>query len=158
MQCLFVDLVSNHPGAGRLHASRAAWPETDVCEIDKLANEGWPIDNESIEALYLSRTSPDQVDAWLGLLARFGTSEYKLLSTGVPLIDPMIDDEFAFETVRDPQWKYSDVCQRLVDQHSELISQAHSLTADQPPVQFPIVFDSINTLLPDVQICETLVG
>ncbi len=120
-------------------------------EIDKLADEGWPVDDESIEAVYLSRTSPDQVDLWLELLAQFDTPEYKQQSTGVPLIDPMIDDEFAFETVREPQWKYSEVCQRLVDQHSELISRAYHLTTDQPPVQFPIVFDSINTLLPDVQ-------
>ncbi len=122
-----------------------------IAEMDQLASEGWPIDNESIDALYVSRTSPDHVEEWLVLLAQFDTPEYKQQVAGVPLLDAKIDDEFAFETVRDPDWKYAEVCQRHADQHQELIAEACRLTADPTPVQFPIFFDSIETLLSEVQ-------
>ncbi len=122
-----------------------------MAEMDKLASEGWPVDNEGIDALYVSRTSPDNVEQWLGLLAHFTAPETKRLNAGVPLLDPTIDDEFAFETVRDPDWKYAEVCQRHVDQQAELIAEAARLAAEPTPVQFPIFFDSMETLLPEVQ-------
>lgn len=120
-------------------------------EIEKLASDGVPIDNESIDALYRSRTSPDHVDEWLELLVQTESPEFKQLVTGVPGIDRTVDDELAFESTLDPDWKYAEVCQRLVDRYQEPIANACRLAADPTPVQFPIFFDSIETQLSELQ-------
>lgn len=122
-----------------------------VEELHKFANEGQPTDNEAIAELYSSRTSAQHTEAWLNLFETLQSAEFEKLYVGVPLLDRAIEDQAPFRLVTAKDWEFASVCESFVSESSELIEEVRLLAAAPVPVQFPIYFQSMDTLLPEVQ-------
>jgi len=120
-------------------------------EIQKLESEGNAIDNESIDVLYRSRTSVENQEDWLILFATLDSPEFKKFSAGVPLLDSSIDDDQPFQTAKASDWEYAEACLTFTAKYQELIEKSRLLAASPTPSQFPIYFQSTETLLPEVQ-------
>ncbi len=122
-----------------------------LIEINKLEQEGFPVDDESLAAVYANRTSPDRLEAWLALIEVFKTPEFKARGVGVPEFDPQIDEPFPYRSVESNEWPYAAASIKLVEDSTAMIEEIRRLAKDPVPVQFPIRFQSVSTLLPEVQ-------
>lgn len=120
-------------------------------EIQKLAEEGNTIDNETTDLRYRNRTSVENQERWLNLFASLETQEFENAVKGIPRFDPKIDDDQAFKSAASSDWKYAAASESLVSQFHDSIGEIRQLAASPTPVQFPILFQSTETLLPEVQ-------
>ncbi len=120
-------------------------------ELQKLVSDEYPIDDNSIDELYRSRTSADHTVEWLALFAIVESAEFKESCAGVPALDRTVDDEAPFHAVVSQEWEYADVCSTFTADSEELIEQIRVLAAAPTPTHFPIYFQSNATLLPEVQ-------
>lgn len=116
--------------------------------LDALASAGKPIDDDSAEALYQSRTSPTHTNRWLAVMDQFDTEEFKQSQQGVSNFDPQLTEEPFAAT---GQWSSEAATRRFIEAHQPLIDEVRELCQYREPVRFPIVFDSINSLLPYTQ-------
>lgn len=122
-----------------------------AAELERLSSEGFAIDNETTDQLYRSRTSDEYVDEWLEVFAYLDSQEFIESFEGVPMFDKTIDDEQPFESAHSRDWKYAEICSKLVSNNQELLDQMRRLAAEPTAARFPIHFQSIETLLPEVQ-------
>ncbi len=127
-------------------------------ELQRLEENGLPVDNETIDQRYSSRTSDAQTDAWLGIFDTVKSSDFKQSCEGIPLLDESIEYD-ATTTILDivqesPEFQSS---LRFTQQHAELLSEIRSLAVEPSPVYFPIFFQSLETLLQEVQDTRLLV-
>lgn len=125
-------------------------------EIEKLVSEGLPTDDQAIDDIYCSRTSDDHVDDWQELFSKIDSREFLQDGAGVPWHDPKVEDERPFVGVANKDWKYAEACEAFTTKHQELIAEIHRLAAQPEPCRFPIVFQSTDTLLPEVQISRNV--
>ena len=120
--------------------------------IEDLNQKGIPTDSESLELVYDAATSDADTEAWLDLFEKLKSPEFKEATRGIPHVDSTVElaeGEDIFDTPRD--WKYSSAAIRVVDMQRAYIEQIRQLAAAPQPVRFPIYFESMNTLLPEVQ-------
>lgn len=121
-------------------------------ELQQLAEEGIAFDNETISENYFNCTSEELSSEWASLLEKLQSPEFSASCSGVPVLDRSVEiDDFADDFDTSPQWPFAEPCIRFTQQHSELIAEARRLATDQQPAYFPIVFQSHETLLPEVQ-------
>lgn len=120
--------------------------------VDKLEQQGIAASSKSIEAKYHSTTSDIDTLAWQELFEQLESPEFLESARGVPNFDTsvQVDDwEDSFDTSKN--WKYAAASIRLVDSQRDMLQRIRELSAAPQPVRFPIQFESMNTLLPEVQ-------
>lgn len=120
--------------------------------IEDLESKGIDTNSEAIELAYHANTSEKDTQAWLDLLAKIDSVEFKEAAQGVPSFDSSVetdDWDDSFDT--SANWKYAQVSIQFVERQQELIRRTRELAAAPEPVRFPIRFASLNTLLPEVQ-------
>lgn len=127
-------------------------------ELQRLEESGLPVDNETMDQRYISRTSDAQTDAWLGIFDTVKSNEFKQSCEGVPLLDGRIEYD-ATTSILDmveesPEFQSS---LRFSQHHTQLLSQIRSLAVEPTPVYFPIIFSSLETLLQEIQDTRILV-
>ncbi len=121
-------------------------------ELAKLVEEGIAIDNQTLSKLYFDRTSDEQTYHWIDVFAILRSPEFVASSTGVPVIDrSVVVDDFADDFDTSSDWQFAENSIRFTAEQSELIAQVHRLARWPQPTYFPIVFQSTETLLPEVQ-------
>jgi hypothetical protein len=109
------------------------------------------------EVAYRAITSDVDTQAWLDLFEQLESVEFIEAAKGVPNFDASVaTDEWedSFDTSK--RWKYAQVSMQFVDRQRDLIHRIRELAAAPQPVRFPIRFEAMNTLLPEVQSCRGL--
>lgn len=126
------------------------WKLTQV--IEDLESKGIDTNSEAIELAYHANTSEKDAQAWLDLLAKMDSVEFKEAAQGVPNFDSSVEtDEWGDNFDTSATWKYAQVSIQFVERQQDLIHRIRELAAAPQPVRFPIRFASLNTLLPEVQ-------
>lgn len=138
---------------------RVAWTirensgrEAFYIELAKLEEEGIPVDNASLAESYRSRTSNQLSENWDLVLNALRSIEFTERCRGVPILDrQVIVDEFAEDFDITENWPHREPCVRFAEEQAQLIEFARRAATETQPVFFPIVFQSIETLLQEVQ-------
>lgn len=110
-------------------------------KLEALRDAGLPIDNQSMDTWYRQRTDPSDAAAWQAIFDQLNSPEFKSLTTGIESFDTRARDTGR----KDGQWPAEDTCRKLLAETTDLRSEIHRLAAKRVRVQFPMVFDSINT-------------
>lgn len=120
--------------------------------IEDLKSKGISTNSEAIELAYHANTSDTDTQAWLDLLAKIDSVEFKEAAQGVPNFDSSVEiDEWGDSFDTSANWKYAQVSIPFVERQQGLVHRIRELAAAPQPVRFPIRFASLNTLLPEVQ-------
>lgn len=127
-------------------------------ELQRLGESGLPVDDETMEHRYSSRTSDTQTDAWLGIFETVKSDDFKQSYAGVPLLDGSLEYD-ATTSILDidqesPEFQAS---LRFTQQQAQLVAEIRQLAVEPTPVYFPILFQSLETLLPEIQDSRLLV-
>lgn len=118
--------------------------------LDAIRSEGLPVDNASMRTYYESLTTNDHTQEWLDVFAEMRQEAFQESSLGVPLFDRQIDEDAQFVVGGEP-WKYEASTRKFLERWSGVHSRAMRLSIDAKPTQWPIEFDSFETLLPQTQ-------
>ena len=128
-----------------------------VSEIQKLNEDGFSVGNETSANRYLERTSQQNTEAWLQVFGACESDSFVASVTGVPALDRKVEiDEFADDFDTSIDWQFAEVCKRFTAEQTDLVEQIRSLASADQPVYFPIQFQSMQTLLPEVQSIRTV--
>lgn len=112
-------------------------------KLADLRDAGLPIDNQSMDTWYRQRTDPTDATAWQVVFAQLGSPEFKTLTTGIETFDSRARDTGR----KEGQWPAEEASRKLLAETTELRSEIRRLAAKRVRVQFPVVFDSLKTLL-----------
>lgn len=110
-------------------------------KLEALREAGLPVDNASMDTWYRQRTDPSDAAAWQAIFDQLNSPEFKSLTTGIETFDSRARDTGR----KDGQWPAEEACRNLLAETTDLRSEIHRLAARRVRVQFPMVFDSINT-------------
>lgn len=116
--------------------------------LAQMEAEGVPFDNDSLAAEYVSQTSSANSDRWVALLDRLESPEFREQTSGVFYFDPKLD-EATF--VADGDWPHDAPVRDFIAAYGKEIGEVVELSSYREPVTFPILFESLNTLLPYTQ-------
>lgn len=127
-------------------------------KLAELRSEGIAVDDQAIRDFYRSRTSPDRTSEWQGLFRQIKSMEFSESSVGVPTLDSHLQEpaESSSEFDVSTNWPHAEACIRFSQQQQATIQLARELAKEPTPTYFPIDFQSINTLLTEVQDCRTV--
>jgi len=126
-------------------------------ELAKLVEEGVAIDNQTLSELYFENTSDDQSNEWSDVFSILSSLGFAASATGVPIIDRSVQvDDFADDFDTSSNWQFAENCIRFTAEQKELIAKIHVLACNPQPTSFPIVFQSTETMLPEVQSVRTV--
>lgn len=120
--------------------------------VDDLNGKGIPTNSEAMDLAYSAATSDADTEAWLDLFEKLKSDEFKEAARGIPHFDTSVEQaegEDIYDTSKD--WKHATTAVHFVEIQRDYIEQIRKLAAAPQPVQFPIYFESMNTLLPEVQ-------
>lgn len=116
-------------------------------ELSNLHVQGSPVDDQSLDAWYRSRTDNTNTQKWLEIQAAIESAEFKELCRGVELLDPEAED-----TGWTAQgWPGEQKARQLLARSADIRQRVHELAAERRPVYFPIQFDSARTLTPSTE-------
>lgn len=115
--------------------------------IASLRKQGFPMDDSSLSAMYLASTDATKTHPWLELFQQMATPEFIESSRGVPYLS--VDQKVPISPMT--EWNEEKTTLDFLEKWKTLHSEIIALSVDEKPVQFPIVFDSITTLLPHNQ-------
>ncbi len=126
-------------------------------ELAKLVEEGVAIDNQDVSERYMNNTSDEHTDRWSDVFAILSSPEFAASAAGVPVIDRSVTlDDFADDFDTSSNWQFAENSIRFTAEQNELIAQIHTLARERQPTYFPIVFQSTETLVPEVQSMRTV--
>ena len=120
--------------------------------LTEMEANGIPIDDASVDAEYLSKTSSTNSQRWITLLDTLEGPEFNRQATGVYFFDPALDD---VTVDAEGDWPYDPAARAFVAAHRSEIDEIIELSRFREPVTFPIQFESWNTLLPYTQRMRT---
>lgn len=120
--------------------------------LAEMKAEGIPVDNDMIDAEYVSRTSSTNSERWINLLDTLDGPEFDQQTQGVYYFDSTLQD-VAFEA--DGDWPYDAAMREFVIAHRREIDEIAELSSFREAVTFPIEFESWNTNLPYTQKMRT---
>lgn len=118
-----------------------------IARIASLKKQGVPTDDASLSAIYLASTDATQTQPWLELFQQMATTEFIESSRGLPYLS--IDQKVPISPMT--EWNEEKTTLDFLEKWKTLFSEILALSIYATPVQFPIVFDSITTLLPHNQ-------
>ena len=112
-----------------------------------IVKQGLPIDDASMDQFYRDRTDPKNVAAWKSVLATMASEDFKASLKGVAILSVTSEQPI----IPDQEWNEEADSIAFLEKWKTLHAEAVQLSIDSKPVQLPIVFDSFNTLLTEVQ-------
>lgn len=116
-------------------------------ELRNLRAQGKPVDDQSLDAWYRSRTDNTNTQKWLEIQAAIESAEFKELRRGVELLDPEADG-----TGWTAQgWPGEQKARQLLARSADIRQRIHELAAEPRAVYFPIQFNSARTLTPSTE-------
>ena len=126
-------------------------------ELRKLHDEGFATDNDTSSQRYFQNTSDEKTLAWTSAFAECNSMPFTESASGVPMLDRNIEiDPFEDDFEISADWRAADACKRFTIEQKDLIDEVRQLAQEPKPVYFPIVFQSTETLLPEVQSTRTV--
>lgn len=112
-----------------------------------LKKQGHPIDDATLDEFYKTKTDPTNTDAWLELIARIKAPDFVASSKAIPYLG----SEAEVPILPSEEWTEEQVALAFLKNWKSLYADLLILSVDAKPVRFPIVFDSMQTLLTQTQ-------
>lgn len=115
--------------------------------LEQLREAGVPVDNASVQEWYQQNTVATHTEEWIEVMNHLESAEFQTLSKGIQEFDSKAEG-----TEWTPaQWPAESQTRALLKAVEPTPEVIHRLAKERVPVQFPIEFDSIRTLLPRTQ-------
>lgn len=126
-------------------------------ELARLEDEKISTTCEGLSHSYGEQTTDEFAEDWEVLFHALRSFEFEESKRGVPDFDPALEVE-SFEENFDisAQWKDAENSVRFVEDNQKWITLARRLASEPKPNRFPLVFQSIETKLQEVQDTRTL--
>ena len=126
-------------------------------EMQKLTDEGFATDNDTNSKAYLESTSDEKSLQWTRVFDACNSLQFMASASGVPILDRKLEiDDFADDFDTSANWSAADVCKRFTSEQKDLLEKVRELASDPTPTYFPIVFQSTETMIPEVQSTRTV--
>lgn len=117
--------------------------------LDALAAKGIPIGNKTLSDKYFKTSSRrDPTGLWVAAFRVLDSKEFVDASRGVPQFS---SDEQARMVLPGEPWPHEQAVRDLLNKYASTVEKLHRAGEIGGPARFPVTFDSIRTLLPDVQ-------
>ncbi len=111
-----------------------------------LQSEGLPVDNATLEVFYFKHTDDRNTQAWLNVQKAFSTPAVTNAAKNLPYVGIAEAPES-----REEPWADKEESEKFLAGLAPQLEIVHRIAASDQPVRFPVEFDSIMTLVPNVQ-------
>lgn len=115
--------------------------------LSQLREAGIPVDNASVQEWYQLNTVATHTLEWIEVMNHLESAEFQTLSKGIQEFDRKAEGTEWTPT----HWPAESQTRALLKAIEPTPEVIHRLAKERVPVQFPIEFDSIRTLLPRTQ-------
>jgi type II secretory pathway pseudopilin PulG len=116
-------------------------------KLNALTVAGKPIDDNSLDSLYRSTTDATDAMEWISVLEIVNAPDFIASAKGIPEFDPAVTHSNNPEVL----FEEPERVRAFLQATAELRNQIRVLSLKAKPVQFPVKFQSLNTLLPNTQ-------
>jgi hypothetical protein len=115
-------------------------------KVDQRKLAGLPYNNDSLDVFYRQQTSDRLTDRWLDVIATLSSQSFTGSTQNVPVVGLGPD----IPPLEQP-WAEQAMVESFLQQHDRVLQEILALGKESEAVRFPIVFDSMNTLLEQAQ-------
>jgi hypothetical protein len=132
---LFIGMIAVRESFNRAELNR---------KLNELAAAGKPIDDKSLDIYYRSLADSEHATEWMNLFEVVNSKEFLANAKGIPVFDP----DAAKPTNPEILFEEPERVRAFLQSTAELRDRIRVQSLEAKPVQFPIKFASVGTLLP----------